>query len=88
LTQGVRVTAHSSCSKYQESRFGLKEKTAPVRIEEGVFIGNNSVILPGVTLGAGCYIGAGSVVNRSIGAGMLAAGNPCREIRPLAAGEE
>ena len=40
-------------------------------------------ILPGVEIGEGCVIGAGSVVTRSIPAHTLAAGNPCRVIREL-----
>ena len=37
----------------------------------------------GVTIGDGCIIGAGSVVTKDIPAGVIAAGNPCRVIRPL-----
>ena len=40
-------------------------------------------ILPGVTIGDGCVIGAGSVVTRSVPAHSFAAGNPCRVIRTL-----
>ena len=58
-------------------------KTAPIVIEDDVFIGMHCLILKGVTLGAGCVIGAGSVVTRSIPAGMIAAGNPARVIRPV-----
>ena len=39
--------------------------------------------LPGVTIGSGSVIGAGSVVTRDIPGGVFAAGNPCRIIRPL-----
>ncbi len=41
------------------------------------------VILPGVTIGRNCVIGAGSVVTRDIPEGVLAAGNPCRVIRKI-----
>jgi acetyltransferase-like isoleucine patch superfamily enzyme len=55
--------------------------TAPVRIEDDVFIGMRCLILKGVTLGAGCVIGAGSVVTQSIPAGAVAAGNPAQVLR-------
>ena len=40
-----------------------------------------------ITIGDNCVIGAGSVVNRSLPAGYLAAGNPCRPLRPITAAE-
>jgi len=83
LTQNVVVSSHSYCSRLQHTMYELHEHVAPVHIEKGVFVGTGSIILPGVTLGEACYIGAGSVVTKSISAGMLAVGNPCREIRPL-----
>lgn len=55
----------------------------PVTIGNNVWIGGRSVILPGVTIGDGTTIGAGSVVTRSIPAHVVAAGNPCRVIRHL-----
>lgn len=56
----------------------------PITIEDNVWIGGSVVILPGVTIGAGAIVGAGSVVTRDVPAGMLAAGNPCRVLRPIA----
>jgi len=53
-------------------------RIAPVRILEGTFIGIGVIILPGVTIGPRAVIAAGSVVNRDIGEGKLAAGNPAR----------
>lgn len=58
-------------------------ESAPVWIEEDVFIGMNCLILKGVTLGRGCVIGAGSVVTHDIPAGTVAAGNPVRVLRNL-----
>ena len=57
--------------------------TAPVVIGDDVWIGGRSVILPGVTVGNGTTIGAGSVVTHSIPSGVVAVGNPCRVIRHL-----
>lgn len=56
---------------------------APVTIGNSVWIGCNVSILPGVTIGDNCTIGAGSVVTRDIPANSLAAGNPCRVIRGI-----
>lgn len=57
--------------------------TAPIRIEDDVFIGMNCLILKGVTIGRGSVVGAGSVVTRDIPAGVIVAGNPAKVIRPL-----
>lgn len=58
-------------------------KTAPVSIEDDVFIGMNTIILKGVTIGKGAVVGAGSVVSKSIPQHVIAAGNPARVIRHL-----
>lgn len=55
----------------------------PVTIGNNVWICGNCVILPGVTIGDGSVIGAGSVVTRDIPPHTLAVGNPCRPIRPI-----
>lgn len=55
----------------------------PVHIGSHCWIGANVVICPGVTIGNGCVIGAGSIVTRDIPARSFAAGNPCRVIRAI-----
>lgn len=55
----------------------------PVTIGNNVWIGGNSVILPGVHIGDNAVIGAGSIVTKDIPANVLAVGNPCRVIRIL-----
>ena len=52
-------------------------------IEDDVWIGANTVVLPGVTIGKGTVIGAGSVVTHDIPAGVVAFGAPCRVIREI-----
>ena len=46
-----------------------------------------ALILPGVTIGSGTVIGAGSIVTRDLPANVFAAGNPCRVIREITADE-
>ena len=56
-------------------------RSAPVIIEDEVWIGSHVVILPGVRIGKGAVIGAGSVVTRSIPANAIAVGVPARVVR-------
>ena len=57
--------------------------SAPITIEDNVWIGANVTICGGVTIGEGSVIGAGSVVTKDIPAGVVAAGNPCHVLRPI-----
>lgn len=58
-------------------------KSAPIVIEDDVWIGAHSIVLKGVTIGARSIIGAGSVVTKSIPADCIAAGNPAKIIKQL-----
>lgn len=49
-----------------------------VLLKKGCWIGANSIILPGVTIGENSVIGAGSIVTKSIPDGVVAVGNPAR----------
>lgn len=66
-----------------EERVAGPEQAFPITIGPRVWIGGGAIVLPGVTIGEGATIGAGSVVTRDIEPYVVAAGNPCRVIRPL-----
>ena len=65
----------------------LREKgyqyNVPVRIGKNCWIGAGAIILPGVNIGDNTVIGAGSVVTKDIPANAVAAGNPCKVLRPI-----
>ena len=59
-----------------EDRINTTGISSPVRIEDNVWIGTNSIILPGVTIGRGSVISANSVVVKDIPSMVIAGGNP------------
>ena len=66
-----------------ELRYQAMQYNIPVHIGENVWIGANSVVLPGVTIGDNSVIGAGSVVTKDIPPNVVAVGNPCRVLREI-----
>jgi acetyltransferase-like isoleucine patch superfamily enzyme len=63
----------------------IKEyRLGEVVIGENVLIGANCTILPGVTIGDGAVVAAGSVVHKDVAAGAFVGGNPLRELRKSA----
>ena len=74
-TAGHPVHPHSRNSRYE---YGIA-----VTVGNDVWLGGCTVICPGVTIGDGCVIGAGSVVTKDIPPYSIAAGNPCRVIRTI-----
>ena len=68
---------------YPDVRSAMWEYGKQVTIGDNVWIGGNTVILPGVTIGNNVVIGAGSVVSKDIPDNMIAVGNPCRVIREI-----
>lgn len=66
-----------------KTRNTLIEQALPVVIEDDVWIGGGAIILPGVTIGKGSVVAAGSVVTKDIPPGVVAAGNPCRVINAV-----
>ena len=92
--ESIAIGARVACSRnvsifdvwhrYEDVRVPIIDQplgTAPVSVGEGTLIGMGSVILPGVSIGRHCMIGANSVVNRDIPDFCVAAGVPARIIR-------
>lgn len=79
---GVHIYTATHPLEASARRSGL-ESALPVHIGSDVWVGGGAIICPGVRIGDGAVIGAGSVVTRDVPPGVLAAGNPCRVIREL-----
>ena len=71
ITFGASILTHDMCTR----------KRLDTVIGENVFIGANSIVLPGVTIADNVIIGAGSVVTKDIPSNVIAAGNPARIIQ-------
>ncbi|MDK0864640.1 sugar O-acetyltransferase [Clostridium perfringens] len=68
---------------HPELRSKQAQYNIPIHIGNNVWIGANSVILPGVNIGDNSVIGAGSVVTKDIPSNVVAVGNPCRVLREI-----
>ncbi len=79
---GPNVGIYTACHPLESDRRNeCIEWAEPVTIGHNVWIGGGVTILPGVSIGDNCVIGAGSVVSRSIPSGSVAVGNPARVIK-------
>ena len=76
---------HWPPEKRRTVRTGADDRA--VKIGEYVWIGANSLVLKGVSIGDNSIVGAGSVVANDIPANVIAAGNPARVIKNLPGGE-
>ena len=94
VTFGDNVAIGPQCGFYtsghpldaQERSAGL-EYARPIRVGGNVWIGGGVLVMPGVTIGENTVVGAGSVVTRELPANVVAAGNPCRVLRPITAAD-
>ncbi|MBO3088071.1 sugar O-acetyltransferase [Cellulomonas dongxiuzhuiae] len=76
----ISVTGHPV---HPELRSGMSQFSAPVTVEDDVWIGAHVVLLPGVRVGAGSIVGAGSVVTKDVPPGVVVGGVPARVLRPI-----
>lgn len=87
---GNNVLIGPNCSIYcathpiePNRRLRQEEYGRPITIGDNVWIGGNTVILPGVTIGKNSVIGSGSVVTKDIPDNVVAVGNPCKVIKNI-----
>jgi len=66
-----------------ETRVRGLESAAPIRIENGAWLAASVIVLPGITIGEGSVVGAGSVVTKDVAPKVFVAGNPGRVIREI-----
>lgn len=80
VTSGVQFITHDGSTWLLRDGKGRRYRCARIQVGNDVFIGTNSILLPGVRIGNRVIIGAGSVVNRSIPDNCVVAGVPARFI--------
>lgn len=74
------------CANHAEDPIERKNHlvySKPIHIKDNVWLGGGVSVLQGVSIGENTIIGAGSVVTKDIPANVIAAGNPCKVIRPI-----
>lgn len=77
ITSMCVVLAHDLSLRYSEQ----KEVIGEVHIKKGAFIGMNSTVLPGVTIGEGAIVAAGSVVTKDVEPFSVYGGVPARRLK-------
>ena len=78
----VAQEAYLSTGSHDFSDPALPLVVAKITVGEDAFVGARAFVLPGVTIGARAIVGACSVVTHDVPENVIAAGNPCRVLRP------
>lgn len=78
VSVGPNVTLHTATHSmgFGSRRMSPAVVAKPIVIEDGAWVGMHAVILPGVTIGQGAVVSAGSVVTQDVPANTLVIGNP------------
>ncbi len=85
VTQGCHLLCHdASAIMINVMRRSCLDRVGPITLGNNCFLGNNSLVLPGVAIGSNTVIGAGSVVTRDVPENSVYAGNPAQRIASLA----
>lgn len=81
ITNGVKFLTHDGGTILFRDKIPDLEITKPITVGDNVYIGNDVIILPGVSIGNNVIIGAGAVVSRNIPDNSLAVGVPAKVIK-------
>ena len=81
LTDGIKFINHDGGTLLFRNQVNDLEITKPIKLGNDVYIGNNVLILPGVTIGNKVVIGAGAVVTKDISDNSVCAGVPAKVIK-------
>ncbi len=81
ISSGVTFITHDGSGWLYRDERGRRFRFAPIRVGSDVFIGAGVTVLPGVSIGDRCVVGAGSVVTASVPDGTIVAGVPARPIK-------
>jgi acetyltransferase-like isoleucine patch superfamily enzyme len=83
ITNGVMFITHDGGTLILRNEVPDLEWTAPITIGNDVYIGYRAIILPNVSIGNRCVIGAGAVVSKSVPENSVAVGVPARVVRSV-----
>ena len=81
ITDGVKFITHDGGTLLFRDKIPDLEITKPIVVGNDVYIGNNVLILPGVSIGNNVVVGAGAIVTRKIPDNSVAVGVPARVIK-------
>ena len=89
ITRGVSFITHDGSTRLFRAQYPdvLNKKFgnvyAPIIVHDNCFIGVNTIVMPGVTIGPDSIVGAGSIVTRDVPPRTIAVGNPAKVIKTL-----
>ena len=91
ITSGCRLLCHQrdlSNYQYGDNASDCGYRTGEIHIGKGVMVGMETMIMPGVTIGDGAIIGAGSLVTKDVPAYTIATGRPAKVVKEIAKREQ
>lgn len=83
VTNNCNFLTHDGGILIFSKKYPTLELSKPIIINDNCYLGNDVIVLPGVTIGPNVIVGAGSIVTKNLESGYVYAGNPARKIKSL-----